>query len=112
MKQTSAKFDYCLRPNFTPTYRVLTPIFHSVLNLKVPVEGFSATLPYFQIMLHEFCIFCMEPLSPTQGTQGTIGTPKSYPFGRFWGFQWNQPTTLGRLKGFHAKDAKFMTHDL
>ena len=26
-------------------------------------------------------------------------------------FQWYQPTTLGRLKGFHAKNAKFTTHD-
>ena len=33
-------------------------------------------------------------------------------FGRFWGFQWYQPTTLGKLKGFHAKNAKFTTHDL
>ena len=37
---------------------------------------------------------------------------KRTPFGRFWGFQWYQPTTLGRLKGFHATNAKFMTHDL
>ena len=37
---------------------------------------------------------------------------KRAPFGRFWGFQWYQPTTLGRLKGFHAKNAKFTTHDL
>ena len=26
--------------------------------------------------------------------------------------KWYQPTTLGRLKGFHAKNAKFTTHDL
>ena len=37
---------------------------------------------------------------------------KRAPFGQFWRFQWYQPTTLGRLKGFHAKNPKFTTHDL
>ena len=38
-----------------------------VLHICV-IEPFSAILPYFQIMSHEFCVFCMEPLQPTQGS--------------------------------------------
>ena len=44
-------------------------------------DSFSAILPYFQIMRHEFCVFCVEPLKPTQVSWLVPRNPQNCPKG-------------------------------
>ena len=95
-----------IRNDFISTEKAPLPT-RAFTCLKAPTEQFSAILHYLQIMCHEFCVFCMEPLQPTQGSWLVPLKPPKSPKRIIFGGSNGTLSTLGRRKGFHAKNIPY-----
>ena len=91
-------------------------------HLRFPMSHSQLFIGSSGLRIAHICQICNKKISTNQRPPLEVTWPwksswffvplKRAPFGWFWVFQWYQPTTLDRLKGFHTKNAKFTTHDL